>query len=209
MKRNSRYVWLACALLLGCSSAAAPVSLSPEWPDQPGTYSDTQRAWTRHAVIRSNYEQVLEVYATFKSPAWRAAYLERQMRRGIQPEDQRASSIERERRAFAGAYEVQLLVTTYDFRENDLHKGNKATWKLALIDDRGNRITPESIVRDRRPIGIIKSEFPDLGDFAVAYVARFPHTNELLRSDATSFSLDISSPRGSVSLTWNNKAPTR
>lgn len=206
---RNRWVWLSVVLMSACSSSAAPVSLSPEWPSQHGKYGDTQRAWTRSATLRSGYDEVLRVYATLKSPAWRAAYVDRQARLGKLTDAQRAALIDEHKTAIGGAYEVHLIVTTHNHRENDLHRGKKSIWRLVLVDDRGTVIEPESIVRDRRPVSVVRAEYPDMGDFSVAYIARFPHTAELLRPDATQVTLEMSSPRGAVSLRWTSEAANK
>lgn len=193
------------ALLLVACTARAPISLTPEWPRATGPYLEVHRAWTRHGLLRKGYQEVIEVYATFKSPAWRAAYIERQATVAHLSPDERALLVQSQQNAAAeGPYEVQLLVTTHDFRENDLNRGERSIWRVVLRDDRGNQVPAESIVRDRRPLQVIRAEFPDMGDFAVAYIARFPRTIEVLRADAEAFTLELSSPRGAVTLTWQN-----
>ena len=199
----------ACLALLtslsavsGCARAPGRVSLRPDWPAQPDSYKRAYRDWTRHGLVRSHYQEVLKVYATFKSPAFRAAYAARKAQDASLSATEAESLEAAERAAAAGPYEVQLLVTTWDYRENDLHKGKNSSWRVALTDDRGNEVLAESIVRDRRPRQMLRSEYPDLADFAIVYVARFPRTVELLRADATRISLKLSSPRGAVTLIW-------
>lgn len=190
------------ALSGACAPAVAPVALNPEWPTQPGAYEGAYRDWTRSAILRRDYQEVLKVFATFKSPAYRAAYAAHKADRSSLTAAEAESLQTAEKAAAAGAYEVQLLVTTWDFRENDLHKGQKSLWRVALTDDRGNEVLAESIARDRRPRWMLRAEFPDLDDFAIAYVARFPRTVDILRPDAKRFSVEVGSSRGAVTLTW-------
>src|SRR4051812_38291328 len=68
---------LALAFLVGivgaCGGAPPPVKLVEEWPSAPPSYDDATDAWTRKSSLRGQYQEVLELAATFKSPEWRAA----------------------------------------------------------------------------------------------------------------------------------------
>ncbi len=187
----------------GCAKAPGPVSLSPAWPEASGDYDAVTRAWTRSAILRGPYQQALELHATFRSPAWRAAHAGREARiRGLAgaARDQRLA----EGRAGAeGDYEVVLVVTTYDRSENDLHRGERSVWRVALVDDAGVETAPTSIVRDRRPIEVLRAELPEVGDFATVYVATFPRAAAVLRDGARRMALRMWGARGGVELVWN------
>ena len=57
-------------------------------------------------------------------------------------------------------------------------------------------------MRDRRPTFTVRAEFPALGDFAVPYVARFPHDKPVLGPNVRAIRLRMSSERGGVELNW-------
>ncbi|MCG8417864.1 MAG: hypothetical protein MJE77_07970 [Proteobacteria bacterium] len=194
---------LALSIAIACGSSPPPqVALSEAWPDKPGQYREVHREWTRRAVLRTHDQQVVEAYATYKSPAWRAAYVAHSARtHKLSPDSQKALQ-EEQSKAAAASHEVHLLVTTWDRNENDLHKGEKSVWRLVLADDRGGEVAPVSIERDRRPFYVVRAEYPDLGDFAVPYVARFPRQISLLRGDARQFSLTMASTRGAIEFVW-------
>ena len=174
-------------------------------PKKPGEYEQVHDEWTRRAVIQAFDQQVLEVFATFKSPAWRAAYVAQNAKiQKLSAEGQKALTT-KQTEAAAETHELHLLVTTWDSDENDLHKGEKSVWTLALRDDQGSLIEPASIERDKRPLQVIRAEYPNMGDFATAYVVRFPPTLEILRQGAKQFSLTMASPRGSVELVWQGR----
>jgi hypothetical protein len=65
-----------------------------------------------------------------------------------------------------------------------------------MLDDNGTEIEPLEIVRDKRPVLVVRSEFPSMGDFAFAYIAKFP------RRDPKAIRLRMSSERGGVELSW-------
>jgi len=190
---------LACALA-ACAAAPPPVDLSGTWPARAGDYHDVTKEWTRRTVLRGHFQQTLELIATFRSPPWRAAAAAREASaRGAT--DGTVESLARA--AAEGDYEISLVVTTYDRAENDLDRGARSSWKLALVDEQGTETPPIEVVRDRRPPDVIRAEVPEFGDFATAYVARFPRSAAALGPDAKRIKLRMWSSRGAVQLVWN------
>ena len=197
---------LALVALVGlaaCGSAPPAVSLSEQWPARPGDYEDVTTAWTREGVLRGQYQQVLDLVATFKSPEWRAAHAERDADHRKLGDAERAQLVAQAKADMAGPYEIELMVTTWDRRENDLDRGKKSVWHVVLVDDQGHEIEPIEIVRDKRPAFTVRAEFPALGDFAVPYVARFARTTPVLGPNVHAVRLRMSSERGGVELSWN------
>lgn len=189
----------------GCAAAPGPVTLSERWPNRAGDYDDVNEAWTRTARMRGTYQQALEVHATFRSPAWRAAHASREASIRKLDAAARDAVLAEARTAAAGDYEITLVVTTYDRSENDLHRGERSVWRLALVDDAGVETAPLKVVRDRRPLEILRAELPVLGDFAEVYVARFPRTAAVLRDGAHQVALKMWSVKGGVELVWTSK----
>ena len=195
---------LALVALAACGPPAPPVRTTGEWPTELGDYRAVTVAWTRRAVLRGQYQEVLELVATFKSPDWRAAHAAREADyRGLNS-DARAQRMAQAKADWEGPYEVQMMVTTWDRRENDLDKGKRSVWHVVLVDDAGNEIEPLEIVKDKRPAFTVRAEFPGLGDFATAYVARFPRTTPLFGRDIRAVRLRMSSERGGVELVWSS-----
>ena len=191
--------------LCGCVKPPPAVSLSGSWPSEPSDFGKVTHNWTRQGRIMHYEEPVLEVFATVKSPEWRAALVNRSAKRERLSATEKAALAATHQKSAQEGYEVQLLVTTYDRRENDLAKQRRSIWSLSLLDDAGRRVRPTSVKRDRRPRRVIRSDFPRFGDFAEAYIARFPRDVELFRQGARRFSLIMSSHRGSVELVWRGK----
>jgi hypothetical protein len=102
-----------------------------------------------------------------------------------------------------GPYEIELMVTTWDRRENDLDRGKKSVWHVVLVDEAGHEIEPLEIVKDKRPTFTVRSEFPALGDFAQPYIARFPRAQPILGASVRTVRLRISGERGGVEVAWN------
>jgi hypothetical protein len=193
---------IAILLVLAGCGTTAHVTFDAEWPAKVDDYQDVTTAWTRTTVLRGQYQEVLDLAATFKSPAWRAAHAERDAHfRGLTG-DAQAQRIAQAKADWAGPYEVELMVTTWDRRENDLDKGKRSIWHVALVDDAGHEIEPLEIVKDKRPAFTVRAEFPAFGDFATAYVARFPRTTPLFGPNVHAIRLRMSSERGGVELVW-------
>ena len=102
----------------------------------------------------------------------------------------------------AGPYEVELMLTTWDRKENDLDRGTRSVWHVVLVDDQGAEIAPIEIVKDKRPAYVLKAEFPAYGDFSTAYVARFPRTTPVLGANVHQVRLRMSNERGGLEVAW-------
>ena len=196
--------WLAALALAAaaCTRTVAPVPLDGQWPASAGDYEDVTAAWTRRAVLRGEYQQTLELYATFRSPSWRAAYAAHEARVRQAEGPARDELFARARAAADGDYQFSLVVTTYDPRENDLHRGDRSVWKLALVDDQGRETPPLSIERDRRPLEVLRAELPEVTEFATVYVATFPRSANVLHDGAARVALKMWSVRGGVAVEW-------
>lgn len=191
---------LALLVVAACARPPGPVDLSGTWPAQPGDYDAVNRAWTRRAILRADYSQLLELYATFRAPPWHAARAARDARQRGGPGDVIAAAA---RTDAEGELEFALVVTTHDRAENDLDRGARSVWRLALVDERGVETAPSAIVRDKRPPAVLRAELPEFGDFAVAYRVRFPRAAMALGPDVRTVTLKMWGARGAVALRWH------
>jgi len=194
--------------LSGCGGPQAKRCLSGEWPQLAEDYEATTDAWTSKTGLRDQYQEILELAGTFKSPQWRAARANRDAYfRGVEGAA-REQLMTQAHAETAGPYEVELMVTTWDRRENDLDRGKKSVWHIALVDEQGNEIEPLEIVKDKRPAHVIRADFPAFGEFATGYIARFPNdpSKPVLGASSQRVRLRMSSPRGGVWLTWTAQA---
>jgi len=202
--RGGRGVVFAIAFLLaGCPRPAPAPTLDGQWPAAAGDYDTVSETWTRSGKLRRDYQLVAEVHATIKSPAWRAAWIERRARQARLGTASRAELEAAQRADDAEAWEVVVILTTWDRRENDLDRGARSVWRLVMVDAAGNEIAPIEVKRDRRPEYVVRSEFPRHGDFSRAYIAKFPRDAQLLGPGVGEVALRLSSPRGGIELTWH------
>jgi len=192
-------------LVFAIACASEPrVRLTEDWPASVGDYEDITEAWTRKATLRGQYQEAVELAATFKSPEWRAAHAVKDAEARGLVGDARAQRLAQARAEAAGPYEIQLMVTTWDRRENDLDRGKRSVWRIAILDDQGKEIEPLEIVKDKRPNMTLRAEFPAHGDFSTAYVVRFARTAALLGPSAKQIRLRMSGERGGVQVSWQS-----
>ena len=163
----------------------------------PTPYQRTTIDWTRKGKVRGSYQEAMQLAAIYKSPAWREAHADKDAKvRGLTGAA-RDQLIAQARADAAGPIELELIITTWDRRENDLDRGAKSVWRVRLIDDAGMEIEPIEIIKDKRPTLVVRADFPAMGDFATAYIAKFPR-----KTESQAIKLRVSSTRGGVELTW-------
>lgn len=197
--------YMLAILCAACAATPPPVRLTEDWPAAIRDYDDVVRDWTRKAELHANYQEVCELIATLKSAEWRAAHAQHDAEiRGLTG-DAREQRLAQSRADIAGPHELEMLVTTWDRRENDLDRGKKSVWRVVLIDESGQEIEPLEIIKDRRPAFVVRAEFPMLGEFAVPYIARFPHAAPIFGPKAKQVRLRMTSARGGLEVRW--KAP--
>lgn len=194
-------LWIA--LCTACTVTYPSVRLTEDWPTARRDYDAVVRDWTRKAQLHASYQEVGELVATLKSAEWRAAHAEHDADlRGLVGAG-REQRLAEARAEVAGPYELEIMLTTWDRRENDLDRGKRSIWRVVLIDEAGQEIAPLEIVRDRRPAFVVRAEFPALGEFATPYIARFPRTTPLFGPDAKQVRLRMTSTRGGLEVAWS------
>ncbi len=199
----TRLVAILVVFTCACGAVDPRVRLSGEWPPHAGDYLTVTQEWTRSSVLRGSYQEVMELSATLKSPEWHAAHAEKDAaNRGLVGEA-KVQRLAQAQADAAGPYELELMVTTWDRRENDLDRGKKSVWRVVLLGPDGNEIVPLEIIRDKRPAFVVRSEFPAFGDFATPYIVRFPREANVLGPGVRQVRLRISGERGGLQVTWD------
>lgn len=203
---------LAAGSSSGCRSAPPRVPLTAAWPAAQGEasieladarYQATTKRWTRHGQVRNGYREVVTVDATLASPEWSAAKVERDAALAGDGPAERQARRAAAQAAEAAGYVVHLLIATWDRRENNLDRGERASWSVALLADDGRRLVPTKVVRDKRPRPVVRAEFDHLGDFAEAYTLTFPRDVELFGDAARRIRLRLSGAEGATELSWD------
>lgn len=197
--RRAGLIWLFAS----CAAAPPAVRLSADWPAEVRGYPAVVADWTRKATLHGEYQEICELVATLKSPEWRAAHATQDADvRGLAGEARAQRLAQARADLVAGPYEIEVMLTTWDRRENDLDRGARSVWHVALIDERGQEVAPLEIVKDRRPGFIVRAEFPGLGEFATPYVARFARDAAIFGPAAKQVRLRMSSTRGGLEVSW-------
>ncbi len=200
---------LGSTLALGaCGPRRAPLLMSSEWPAKPQSLEGATKTWTsideHRAGLSSDVELVVRLSATYRSPAWRAAYVNHIKEAGELSAAEVKKLRDAQTKAAAEHHEFALLVATHDRRINDLSKGERSVWRMVLVDSTGAEVAPVEIVKDRRPPAEIRAELPHLTTFDEIYIARFPASHKILAGGAKTFSLKLWSARGGVKATWTD-----
>ncbi len=199
---------LIATLALGCGEPIPRVALTDTWPGNlDRSYDEVTSDWTRANHLRGVYQEELTVVATFKSPEWRFAHAERLAKNRGLIGLARTHHMDQAKADAAGPYEFELMVTTWDRRENDLDRGKKSIWHVALLDESGAEIEPLEIVKDKRPAVVVRAEFPSFGEFATPYIVKFARGDTALLGPAIkALRMRMSSERGGVEVRWESPA---
>ena len=194
----------AVLVLAACGASPPRVRLDEAWHTCRGDYLLITDAWTRRDVLRGQYQEIAELYGVFLSPDWRAAHASKLADLRKLTGEARDKLCAQAQADMAGPYEVELLFTTWERRENDLDRGKKSMWRTVLVDDQGQEIEALEIVKDPRSSDVhaVRDEFPAAGDFSRAYIARFPRTTPVLGPSVRSLHLRMTSERGGLELVW-------
>lgn len=202
-----RLSWLlALSLQLGCAASTVSLAQGPR-AFTPDDYEDVYAEWTREREYFrwSQFEDTLNVTATFESWEFRWAYVVRYA------EDQGLEGEAREallRTSLADTHERHRFFITLGgriYREQELSSPNSA-WRLMLVDPDGRTTTPVEILRVRRPTPAERVYFPSINSFRYTYRVVFPATHEdgtpTIPAGATEVILRLTGPRGRVDLRW-------
>ena len=204
---------LALALLLSgaatlSSCATTPMKVSLAEPSPPPTskdYVDELKRWTRHAHLRSDFDQALDVDATFRSPEFREAYAAKYIDIYKVGDEHKARVRGEILSDGADTFEFHVETATHDYALNDLTTA-KSIWRVTLVDDQGHEVTPKQVLalRERRALDV--EFYPYSGVFSRGWTVRFPRTRAdgtpLVGSDTRALTMRFAGPQGSVDLVW-------
>ena len=107
---------IVLCLAAACGGTDPRVRLTGEWPPRVGEYETVTREWTRSAVLRGSYQEVMELSATFKSPEWHAAHAERDATNRGLAGDAKTQRLAQAQADAAGPYEIEPLEIVRDKR---------------------------------------------------------------------------------------------
>lgn len=198
---------LALTLLLS-SCATTPVKVSLADPATPPTakdYVDQLKRWTRHAHLRSDFDQALDVDATFRSTEFREAYAAKYIEVYKIGDENKARVRGQILSDGADTFEFHVETATHDYALNDLTTA-KTIWRVTLMDDQGHEVTPKQVVSIRERRALDSEFYPYTGIFSRGWTVRFPRQradgSPFVGGDTRALTMRFAGPQGSVDLVW-------
>ncbi|HHL39555.1 MAG TPA: hypothetical protein ENJ37_03515 [Deltaproteobacteria bacterium] len=198
LRRRSAAALLA-AVLAGCAALGGG--------GEP-TYFETLSAWTKGRKIYEELESRLYIYATYKSPAFRRAYVDEYARRFLLDDDLKAVMVQRELEAAERSNEFLVSAFTPDERWNDFDRRD-SIWRLYL-DDGSARVEPIEIRRLDGGNPLLTELFPYIDPWSVVYLVRFPRygpagEGPIPGKGAAALKLIVAGAKGGGELLWTLK----
>jgi hypothetical protein len=163
-------------------------------PALESAYQQTLERATRSQGIYDLMDTRLFVHATWESPAFVEARVNRYGRFRALPPDELRASMEAERQRLADVIEFHLAVHANDPRMDDFDRPS-SMWRLALVVD-GREYAPKLIERIGRTNTEQRSYYSYMEPFWVGYRVRFP------KVDTRAMTLKIASAAGKAELVF-------
>ena len=206
---NRRSALVVVAALVACQSdKAGRVDFSEARRDYVSKdYGDVYERWTRHDFAMHEVEKALEVWVTFKSWDFRAAYVERYASIYSLSDADRTKLLNGQRNSLHEAYEFHLTAQSANYKWNDLEKSS-SPWRVTLLDALGHELAPETgkISVEKLPDAYEREFFPAKNPFSKTYSVRFvpPANTDFEGIKTGSIILRLASPLGRIELTWRS-----
>jgi hypothetical protein len=206
---NRRSALVVVAALVACQSdKAGRVDFSEARRDYVSKdYGDVYERWTRHDFAMHEMEKALEVWVTFKSWDFRAAYVERYASIYSLSDADRTKLLNGQRNSLHEAYEFHLTAQSANYKWNDLEKSS-SPWRVTLLDALGHELAPETgkISVEKLPDAYEREFFPAKNPFSKTYSVRFvpPANTDFEGIKTGSIILRLASPLGRIELTWRS-----
>ncbi len=174
-------------------------------------YTTTLRRWTKHHKVYRHFEALIFTTATYLSPEFRAALVNRRTRLlGLPVSEARRVKAEHEERS-RRYHEFVVSVYTAERRWNDLD-AERSLWRVSLANDRGQEVSPSEVIRQDLRSGDLQAYFPYITVFQQAYLVRFPKQSlelgsSVIDSTTQSFQLRFLSGIAVSELNWSLDVP--
>ena len=200
------WITLAVILATGCAVPKVQLDLSPR-DHKADDYEKVTTRWTRRAEAYEYFESRIFAYGTFKSWDFRQAQIARRSTSERLPSADVKRLVAAERTAVESGHTVFLAVHTHRWEWNHLEEtGDKALWRIRLVNDSGDSAAPVEIERLGTRNARYTALYPYYKDFYVGYMVRFPLVSEagkpILDASTGSFSVRISGPQAAIDMKW-------
>lgn len=161
----------------GCAARNEAVKKEEDRGEAKSGYNEALNKWTRSKKLYEGLETRLYINATYKSPEFREAYVERYAKSYQLDEDFKKALLERETAQHERYNEFFFTAYTPEDRWNDFANPD-SVWRLYLDDGMGGKIRPVSIARVDKSDPLLREFFPYFDPWSIGYVARFPKYSE-------------------------------
>lgn len=174
-------------------------------------YEEVCDKWSREARVHHGFEVEYIVAGTFKSKAFRRAYVDEYAEAyKLNPEEKRLLLRDQLREADLN-HEFQLALFVPEKKWEKIDKP-ESMWKLYLTNDRGKRVEPSEVQKIKQGNAETYHFFPYVTPWKSVYVVRFPchipETNRPLVDEKTKeIKLVITSVLGTAQMDWNLEQP--
>ena len=197
---------VVAVLVAGCASTPVVVSLGePSPPPTSKDYVNQLKKWTRHAHLRNDFDQALDVDATLRSPEFREAFAAKYIeiyRIGSENQAHTRGEILSDG---ADSYEFHIETATHDYALNDLTSA-KTVWRVTLVDDQGHEVQPSKVTGLKERRALDEEFYPYASIFSRGWTMRFPKQltdgTPLIGPNTKNVTLRIAGPMGTIDLVW-------
>ena len=203
---------LGTTLVSGCSQKRAKMANGGATSDvKPSEYASALDKWTRERKVYQSLETRLLVNATYKSGAFRDAWVDENARRQVLSDADRDELKRREHDAADNYHEFFFAAYTQETRWNDFSRRD-SIWRLRLFDDKGGSVEPLVVTRVKQDDPIVRAFYPYFTLWGRGYVVKFPRAG--LAEDSKSLRLQMTSAVGAAELEYpregaDTSAPVR
>jgi hypothetical protein len=185
-------------VLAGCGYLMSYVDMVREKGVSP-EYRAVLDTWTRTKVLHSQFETRADIFATFKSTPFRAAYAKDYARLYDLTEAQAKARREVIEEVASDFDEFFFYAALPDRQANDFDKSS-SIWKIYLFDDRGNRFEPVEIRKIDKVTPLVTSFYPYVNpSYGTCYALKFPAGSV---PGGKPFKLLFTGVLGGIELSW-------
>lgn len=197
-------VFVFSMLSANCSKVSRFVESSK--PYHTETYEPILNQWTRHARIQHGLEVELIAAATFKSKTFRRAYADEYAQAYKLTQEEKSRFMQDQLRAADSSHEV-VLASFVPEKKWDTFDKPGSMWKLYLVNDNKERVSPLEVRRIKRQKAVTSHFFPYVTPWKSVYVMRFPcripGSDRLIIGEKTKeVTFVITSVLGSTEMHW-------
>lgn len=188
-------------LLLGASCAATGTVLAPRGPDP--AYAEAIDQATRETRILREFSTLLSLKATYRSEAFRAAYVEHYAKLFLLDPLGREALLQHEKSALASTVEFFACLWSSEDRWGNL-RGDPPPWRILLEDPSGARREAVRVESVDEPLDRTQSFFPYVTPWCSRYALIFRRDDAGGKPDPALEHprLILTGTQGTVELSW-------